>query len=263
MMQMKAAMTISVPYLADDEIERAADSLLADFVRKRGDIVGSAVPIDDVAEKHLRLGIEFDDLHARFEVPRPPRARDSDILGALLLDERRIVIDESLDPDADNFQEGRYRFTAAHEVGHWQLHRHLLATDLLQASFLEDAPKPNVVCRTSQRRERIEVQADAFAACLLMPRKLVRSAWKDSFPDDRPRVLKPAKPVRHDFVEVPLFGRDLGCGMTEPADAALNRIAQPFAETFCVSVRAMRIRLEGMGLLHRDPPQQRDLGKGV
>ena len=38
-----------------------------------------------------------------------PRSREPDILGAMFFDERRIVIDESLDPEENPSNEGRYR----------------------------------------------------------------------------------------------------------------------------------------------------------
>jgi hypothetical protein len=47
------------------------------------------------------------------------------------------VIDESLDPDEKPAKEGRYRYTAAHEVGHWRLHRHLFGKDPTQTSLLD------------------------------------------------------------------------------------------------------------------------------
>ncbi|MBK8008612.1 MAG: ImmA/IrrE family metallo-endopeptidase [Rhizobiales bacterium] len=34
------------------------------------------------------------------------------------------MIDDSLDPEENPSMLGRYRFTLAHEIGHWRLHRH-------------------------------------------------------------------------------------------------------------------------------------------
>jgi hypothetical protein len=42
----------------------------------------------------------------------------------------------------------------------------------------------------------------------------------------------------------------------------LDRIARPLAEQFLVSPIAMRIRLEKLGLLHREVPHQRILAGG-
>jgi hypothetical protein len=79
--------------------------------------------------KHLKIGIEFDDTHRLFGVPRSGLGFDPDILGAIFFEQKRIVIDESLDPDENPAKEGRYRYTAAHEVGHWRLHRQLFGKD--------------------------------------------------------------------------------------------------------------------------------------
>jgi signal transduction histidine kinase len=108
-------MTKVVPYLAEEVIERDAAALLAEFARARGITIAPPIPIEDVVEKHLKLGVEFDDTHRLFGLPR--FGRDPDILGAMFFDERRIVLDESLDPEENPAKEGRYRFTLAHEGG--------------------------------------------------------------------------------------------------------------------------------------------------
>ena len=55
---------------------------------------------------------------------------------------------------------------------------------------------------TSQAKARIELQADLYASCLLMPRKLVFAAWDEAFPDRKQRVLQPATPIEHPFAEI-------------------------------------------------------------
>jgi hypothetical protein len=72
-----------------------------------------------------------------------------------------------------------------------------------------------------------------------------------------------APPINHPSVEVPrvecLIG-DHECSETD--DNVLDRIARPLAEQFLVSPIAMRIRLEKLGLLHREVPHQRILAGG-
>ena len=252
-------MTMFVSYVPDETIEKDAQALLAEYAQARGVSIEPPIPIEDIVEKHLKIGIEFDDMHRRLGVPRSGRNLDPDILGAIYFDQKRIVIDESLDPDANPAKEGRYRFTLAHEGGgHWRLHRHLFGKDPAQPSLLDSSAPPSVVCRTSQAKARIEVQADLYASCVLMPRKLVMAAWDDAFPDRKPRVLKPATPIDHSFVE---FNRETYVTParveTETDDQALDRLAMPFAKKFLVSPIAMRIRLERLGLLHRTVPIQR------
>lgn len=256
-------MTLFVSYVSDEAIEKDALSLLAEYAYARGLSIEAPILIDDIIEKHLKIGLEFDDMHRRFGVPRSGLALDPDILGAIYFGERRIVIDESLDPDADPSKEGRYRYTAAHEVGHWRLHRELFGKDPAQGSLLDGPTPPSVVCRSSQAKARIEVQADLYASCVLMPRKLIMAAWDDAFPDRKQRVLKPATPIDHSFVE---FSRETYVTParveTETDDQALDRFATPFARKFLVSPIAMRIRLERLGLLHRAVPLQRLLADG-
>lgn len=49
-----------VPYLQEEQIERDAAALLAEYEQARGVKIEWAVPIEDIVEKHLKLGIEFD-----------------------------------------------------------------------------------------------------------------------------------------------------------------------------------------------------------
>lgn len=257
-------MGLKVAYVSDEAIEKDAQALLADYARERGMPIEPPIPIDDIIEKHLKIGIEFDDTHRLFGLPRSGIGFDPDILGAIFFDQKRIVIDESLDPDANPVKEGRYRYTTAHEVGHWRLHRELFGKDPAQTSLLEPNAAPSVICRTSQAKERIEFQADLYASCVLMPRKLVFAAWDEAFPDRKQRVLQPSEPIDHTFVEIARFESGIaGAAFAESDDQALDSFAKPFAEKFLVSPIAMRIRLERLGLLHRTVPLQRLLTDGA
>ena len=89
-------------------------------------------------------------------------------MGGLHIDERLVVINEKI-----SGHEGRMNFTAAHEVGHIQLH----VPDLI-----EDEKKDTIMCRSNDeniksKRDPREVEADMFAAYLLMPSKEVRSSF--------------------------------------------------------------------------------------
>ena len=257
-------MTKFVPFVPDETIENDAQALLAEYAQARGVVIKPPIEIDDIIEKHLKIGIDFDDTHRLFKVPRSGFGFEPDILGAIFFDQKRIVIDETLDPDANPAKEGRYRYTAAHEVGHWRLHRELFGSDPAQGSLLDMAAPPSVVCRSSQAKARIEVQADLYASCVLMPRNLVFASWDEAFPDCKPRVLQPAEPIDHSFIEIARFEcRIPGVAFTESDDQALNLFARPFAEKFLVSSIAMRIRLERLGLLHRTVPLQRLLSDGL
>src|ERR1700677_2147622 len=256
-------MTKLVSYVSDEGIEKDAQSLLAEYAHARSVVIEPPIAIDDIIEKYLKIGIEFHDTHRLFGVPRPGIGFDPDILGAIFFDQKRIVIDESLDPDANPAKEGRYRYTAAHEVGHWRLHRGLFGKDLSQTSLLDGNPQPSVICRSSQAKARIELQADLYASCVLMPRKLVFAAWDETSPARKPRFLSPAEPIDHPFVEIQRLARRIpGAEFAGSDDQALDSFAKPFAERFLVSPIAMRIRLEKLGLLHRAVPLELRLSYG-
>jgi hypothetical protein len=86
-----------VPYLADEAIERAAASLIAEYEHARGVTIEPPIPVEDIVEKYLKLRIEFDEMQARHNIPRPPNGQP-DILGAIYGD-GSIFIDENLDPE--------------------------------------------------------------------------------------------------------------------------------------------------------------------
>jgi Zn-dependent peptidase ImmA (M78 family) len=245
-----------VPYLSKEQIDGDAASLVAEFCQQRGAVIRLPIPIEDIIEKHLKLRWEFDDTHKRFDVPRDPK-QEPDIHGALFFHERRIIIDESLDPDENPFKESRFRFTLAHEGGHWRLHRHLYLGQPAQFSPSEEPAPSAVVCRTTQARERIEWQADYYASCLLMPRQLLIQAWQKRFGHTRSCVVKrrnrliPPGSVDSDLLSI------LRSVDQRFDDAALNEVARPFADKFQVSRVSMRIRLEDIGLLRREVPRQR------
>ena len=46
-------MSIPVPYLSDEVIERDAAALLAEYAHARGVTVKPPIPIEDIVEKHL------------------------------------------------------------------------------------------------------------------------------------------------------------------------------------------------------------------
>jgi hypothetical protein len=249
-------MTLPIPYIADETIERDATTLLAQYAHARGVAVRVPIPIEDIIEKYLKLHVAFDDLHRLLEIPRAGFGTEPDIFGAIWLETGEIVIDESLDPEIRPTIEGRYRFTLGHEGGHWRLHQPLIKANNGQGSFFGDTYQSTVVCRSSQSKERVELQANLYASCLLMPRKLVFQAWRNRFGNDHPRVLR-----RKDRIVVPC---DLNEGTAAVVrsfdqsqdDEILEHFARPLAEQFMVSRIAMRIRLEKLNLLHREVPRQ-------
>src|SRR3954447_26650279 len=173
-------MGLKVAYLADAGIEASANALLADYARRKKVDVRPPVPVEDILEDHLGLHLGFDDLRTRLGVP--------DVLGSLWIERAEVIVDQTLDPDEQPSVLTRYRFTLGHEIGHWQLHRKLVMVQRLQDDLFQKPTGPSIICRISQQRERIELQADAFSAALLMPRPAVGAEWQRLIGPERLKV---------------------------------------------------------------------------
>ncbi len=223
-----------VPFLADEAIAAEADLLLAEWEKSKGVEVAAPVPIEDLAEIHLGLTVEMGDLGAMLG--------HRDVLGAIWFEDRTIRIDRSLDPALNRAMLGRFRFTLAHEVGHWRLHRQHLRPDPSQRTLDEAYPPPAVICRAGATAAE-EVQANKFAAMLLMPRRILRGAfvaWRGS---DEPLVIQ-------DLVAPARTG-----DRRRDEAVAIDRLCRPLADRLEVSAEALRHRLAAVRLLVREREQ--------
>lgn len=63
-------------------------------------------------------------------------------------------------------EEGRRRFAIGHELGHWEQHQHISQLSLCLSSEV-----------VGYRGSREELEANAFSACLLMPRSFLRETY--------------------------------------------------------------------------------------
>lgn len=221
-----------VPFLPKPHIEREAELVLAEYGEAHGAVTAPPVPIDEIIEVHLKLVIEMLNMREIFPF--------GDVHGALWMTAQKIGVDTSLDPALKPRKRGRYRFTLAHEAGHWRLHRKYYLEDISQGRlFGDDLTKPAYVCRSSDKRP-VEWQADQFAANLLMPRKLVYAAWESWRGDPR-------------AVAVGDFRSAGSATASEMIDEELIReFCRPLAETFEVSSEAMCFRLNELDLLGKE-----------
>ena len=60
-----------------------------------------------------------------------------DILGAIWVDKELVLIDHTSTRKSNPSMLGRYRFSVAHEIGHWRLHRSYVAKDANQTSLFD------------------------------------------------------------------------------------------------------------------------------
>ncbi len=254
-------MTINVKFLSEQQIERDAQGLLEAYFHELGKPIQIPVPADEILETHLGLSLDFDDLSSRLGIA------NADVLGALWVDRREVFIDQSLDPYEHPEMEGRYNFSVGHEIGHWRLHRPYIANAGAQAAMFTDSEsQPTVICRTSQKKKPIEWQADYFSSCFLMPRQFVLDAWSHHFGSLNPIVYADIaeqhwtrRPVRRGMKPMRMVLRNVIEQSFEPHAYAFEAIARDFAPMFRVSIQAMRIRLENLGLLRIDHPAEQDL----
>jgi hypothetical protein len=164
--------SFKVPFLKDRELDHHADEVLRKFAQSRGWTISAPVPVEHILEKHLGLTLEFKDLEVLLG--------QSGILGATWIKEELVRIDKSLQDGS-----GRYHFTVAHEIGHWQMHRPIMVLEREMPVLFAmpgGGPPPNIICRGNTGRDPMEWQADQFAARLLMPKKLMREAFGALFP---------------------------------------------------------------------------------
>ena len=243
MARRSVARSSQVPFLHEKQIEREADALLGEYGERFETIIEPPVPIDEIIEIHLQLTFDVADLQQVFDA--------GDVHGAIWINEGRIAVDKSLDPTANPRKLGRYRFTLAHETGHWRLHRGHYLKNTQQQSLFEYEGKPSFICRSNDSQP-VEWQANAFAAYLLMPRKMVHAAWEawrgdlDSVVIDDLRSQK--QQIRPKDVDR-LNEMTLGDDATD--NILFETFCRPIANRFEVSAQAMRIRLEQLGMLLR------------
>lgn len=136
---------------ADAKVELAAQSVIRTCVERLG-LSGAPlpIPIDDWIERPLGY---------RFSVASEEEMGPG-VLGIARRTEREILVSETLLGN-----EGRYRFTCAHELGHMTLH-----------SSARDHYRDEVMPHPAGAPE-VEREADRFAAAMLMPIDLLPAAF--------------------------------------------------------------------------------------
>jgi hypothetical protein len=121
---------------------------------------GLPVPVEKIAEDLLGLRIE--------------QSWEIDCSGMLLPAERRILLNAAEGAGGRNdLPLRRFRFTIAHEIGHWVVHCLEGKAPRLEPSFCRPVDLTEAADRTLER------EANVFAAELLMPELAVRKAWEE------------------------------------------------------------------------------------
>jgi IrrE N-terminal-like domain len=155
------------------DIERRAEEFLAGVPRYVWDGESLPVPIEDIADTHVGLLVR--DVGDLSTAPGAPTLSDGHALSGLLLPALGEIW-----VNAGEAREWppRRRFTIAHELGHWSLHRHDERSVFCRSSVIE----PDPAVRRSELPPH-EQEANVFGAAVLMPARLIREQYIDCHGD--------------------------------------------------------------------------------
>lgn len=221
----------------DVEIEAKATALQRQLWRERDRLWEGALPTNPLEVLDIRkaLGLVGYELVFESGLGHDPRTH---IEVAGLIDRDAKLVKASL-----QFVEPAYqRFTLAHELGHAVLHPD-------GGGIHRDRPLDGV----TRSREPGEWEADRFATFFLMPAKLLRECFRQRFgtdcfvlTDDTAFAL--ARTTSDAVQEKNPTRRDLARTLAA-AETYNSRSFKSLADQFGVSVGAMAIRLDELGLL--------------
>lgn len=233
----------------DEGKEReAARKLLLELERRRSECWDSPPDhrIDRIDPFKIVRFLLPAELHEPEEIPWPTAHSQNGNLPSRIagyIDRRHNVI-----AVARRFSPEVRRFTLAHEIGHWQLHK--------GSVYLRDFP---LIAgdRSAAKRPLVEIEANRFAEELLMPADLVKAYFRQVFGVETLRDREPDEAlagwlslgVRRKVTVAELIdkGRDWMAFLAaehknDPLDFSL-------AERFRVSTTAMSIRLMRLHLV--------------
>ena len=172
-----------------NDIEREARNLL-----EANHVTRAPVPVEDLA-KALDIDVRYS-------------AGSEDVSGALIRDDESVVIAVN-----SAQHENRQRFTIAHEIGHFLLHKGT------QVHFDEDFRINYRDATSSDATKRDEIEANGFAAALLMPGIFLRKDWLRLRPEDAgiPSAIR-ALAVRYKVSPKAMELRLVNLGFISPVD---------------------------------------------
>ena len=221
-------------------IEQAAKKLQRDIWRRRDELWPDGAPTDPAALLDPAVALHL--IGFDYELV--------DTLGQYSNESGTFEVAGIIDRPSKRVRNSRQlpfetrAFTAAHELGHALLHEGM--------RMHRDRPLDGSQ-QDRQRRDRAEFEADKFASFFLMPEKLLRARFRKLFlsptfavdeatafaldPADKHRLLSEKKSLRS------------RSRILASATSYNGRQFPSLAEQFKVSVEAMAIRLEELGLI--------------
>jgi hypothetical protein len=155
----------AVEFLPDAVIERRALAILREHEERAGKTVTIPIPIERILEKTLQLRLCWREIgEASNDIILARIDPSDDGYPTVQLNQRRLSHFETFF--------GTEQYSMAHEAGHWVLHLDRGRSSQLALFGLDG--QDTVLCRRLSDHDRRELQAERFAAFLLLPEHLVR-----------------------------------------------------------------------------------------
>jgi len=205
---------IIAPILSYDDINKRAEDFLTKY--KRNEIL----PVDIEAIGEFDLGLNI--------FPFPNLQETFDIEGFISGDLNVIYVDEFIYYQRPT----RYRFTLAHEIGHYVFHSDLIAS--FHPRSIADWSK-FILAVDEETYGWLEWQAYSFAAAVLVPRVSLKQNFRNEL-----KLLQP----KIDFI------RSKGLSTESSQDYIVNAIATKLIGIYDVSADVLNKRIS------------KELGKG-
>ncbi|MCX6745647.1 MAG: ImmA/IrrE family metallo-endopeptidase [Candidatus Parcubacteria bacterium] len=173
---------MQIPYFKNQELKQKADEFR---IKNWGDSV--PVEIEQIIESKLGIGI----------IPIPGLYKQCNADALISSDWKTIYVDN------DNYIDDRYynrlRFSLAHEVGHFILHKDLYSS--FEISSVEDFY--NLIERIGDKYGIIEGHANRFANFLLVPREKL-GIEKEKVLQTHPEIKEFETATVNSYIAIPL-----------------------------------------------------------
>ncbi len=211
-----------IPYLSDTEIEQYANGLTRKDVKEKIKYCEKMMshPTDftlDPFEHAKSQGVDYD----------KRKLSNHNQLGLFDIQNKHIT----LNSDGEHHKE-RFRFTMAHELGHYILH----ANWFEKMSILSVGESLSTISSDNNSR-RLEIQANKFAAFFLMPKDLVAALYV----------------IIYDIFVRKIYGGDIQplyySYSQKETWSNYNKVVGTMSSLLCVSKEAMKNRLVNLKLL--------------
>lgn len=244
-----------LPFLKAAEIDEHVSLFLKSYSEanpKYSITVPQKTPIEEIIELYCGITLDYQDFEdenilgmTTFSSGNILILRDDKVQN-YFVEKETIIISNAL--AEDDSQQGRFFYTLAHELGHNVYHRkYYEEPDYSNQPMLFDfTPQKSiaVACHRDNienlngtwQRNWPEWQADYFGSCILMPKGAVINFWKDYISDE---------------IEFEL-GATPKCYLQDMDWNKRKQLFDDFVNTFAVSRKAARIRLEKLNYLDRN-----------